>query len=155
MMNLDFFDLFGDPYMRENNGRGFFLAGVALGILAAGQVAPKDEGEKKQSIDTAPIYKQLTFGRLKRRDILKHLGRVPELSRAYNIKCAGMLESLTAKAGEFLFLGDGGEMGIEGNFAFSVGFLDARNYFWEKIFKEYKKTKKDDTNNPHPTTEEE
>jgi len=134
-MKLDFFDSFEDPYLKTDSGKGIFLAGVTLGMLALGQ----SEG----SIDSAPIFKQLNFGRMKKRDILRHIARVPELSKAYHLKYSGMIDSLCAKTGELLLLGSEREMGVDGNFVFSVAFLNARYYFWA-IFKSDKENKESD-----------
>jgi len=141
LMKLDFFNSFEDPYLKTESGQGVFLAGVTLGMLASGQ----SEG----SIDSAPIFKQLNFGRMKKRDILRHLARVPELSKAYHLKYSGMIDSLCGKTGELLLQGKDKEIGVDGNFVFSVAFLNARHYFWT-IFKSDKENKK-----PEHTTGEE
>lgn len=124
---LDFFDAFQDPYLKQDEGRGVFLAGVLLGMVAYGQAGGG-------AIDSAPLYKQLNFGRVQRRDLLKHMSRIPELTRVYQLKGAGRLEALCGKAGEMLLSGNGAELGVEGNFAFSVAFLNARDYYFKKIF---------------------
>lgn len=49
-----------------------------------------------------------------------------------------MIESLAARAGESLLMGSERELGVDGNFAFSVAFLNAKKYFWT-IFKSDKK----------------
>lgn len=127
-MKLDFFEEFRDPYLQTNEGRGIFLCGVVLGMVARGQAG------KGGSIDSAPMFKQLNFGKVQRRDILKHTARIPDLARVYNIDYAGMIESLCAKAGELLLTGECRELGVDGNFTFSVAFLNAPDYFFKKIF---------------------
>ena len=128
-MQLDFFEDFKDPYLKTEEGRGIFLSGVLLGMVARGQAG------KGNAIDSAPMYKQLNFGKVQRRDILRHMSRIPELARVYNLDYAGMIESLCAKSGELLMMGDNKEPGIDGNFAFSMAFLNAPDYFFKKIFK--------------------
>ena len=125
-MHLELFDGFGDPYLKTETGQGVFLAGVTLGMIALGQ--------SSDSVDSAPIFKQLNFGRMKKRDILRHMARVPELTKAYHLEFSGMIDSLCAKSGEFLLKGKERDMGVDGNFVFSVAFLNARHYFWA-IFK--------------------
>lgn len=109
-----------------------FLSGLVLGMIASKQV------ETGVAIDASPMYKQLHFGRMQRRDLLRLMARVPELTRRYeNISAslAGMIESLCAKAGKLLMEGEPQELGVEGNFAFSVAFLNAPDYFFGRIFK--------------------
>lgn len=125
---LKFLDEFKDPYMQEQTGKGVFLAGVVLGMVARGQAG------KGGSIDAAPMFKQIHFGRMLRRDLRHLMGRVPELTRAYHLPYAGMIDSLCGEAGELLMKGEAKELGVEGNFAFSVAFLTAPDHFW-KIFK--------------------
>lgn len=132
-MRFDFFDDFADPYLKTESGKGVFCAGIALGMVALGQAG------KEGTIDRAPLFKQMNFGRMKKRDISRHLARVPELTRAYHLDYAGMIESLTAQSGELLLRGNERELGVDGNFAFSVAFLNAKKYFWV-IFKSEKKS---------------
>ena len=98
-------------------------------MIARGQVG------KGGPIDAAPMYKQLHFGRMQRRDLLRLMARVPELGRVYNISYAGMIESLCAEAGKLLMEGKAVELGVEGNFAFSIAFLNAPDYFFGRIFR--------------------
>ena len=132
-MRLEFFEKFKDPYMQKDNpeGRGVFLAGIVFGMIARGQVDGKDS-----NIDAAPIYKQLNFGRMQYRDIRDHMSRVPGLTRMYDIPGAGWIESLCGEAGKLLMEGGSKDLGIDGNFAFSVAFLNARHYFFDEIFKD-------------------
>ncbi|BBB93535.1 TM1802 family CRISPR-associated protein [Methylomusa anaerophila] len=127
-MNLDWLGDFSDPYLRTPLGQGVFLSGIILGVVAKGQVGNSGD------IDSAPMFKQIMFGKMQRRDLLRHLARVPELLGAYDglKKSAPYIRQLSGKTGELLLKG-GGELGVEGNFAFSVAFLNARDYYW-KIF---------------------
>jgi hypothetical protein len=125
-MHLEFFDSFEDPYLKTETGQGVFLAGVTLGMLALGQAG--------DSVDSAPIFKQQNFGRMKKRDILRHMARVPELVKAYHLEYGNLVNALCAKAGELILQGKDREIGVDGNFVFSVAFLNARHYFWT-IFK--------------------
>ncbi len=125
-MNLDWLEGFSDPYLNTPVGQGVFLGGVVLGMIARNQISKGDE------IDSAPLFKQIMFGKMQRRDLLRHLSRVPELLLAYDIKYKMYFRELTGKAGELLLRGRG-EMGVDGNFAFSVAFLNANEYFW-RIF---------------------
>lgn len=132
-MDVSFFGEFKDPYLGTEEGQGAFLSGVSLGMLARGQIA------KGASIDSSPLYKQLRFGRLQRRNITALMSRVPELARATmgenSTGLAGMIESLCAKAGDLIMRGGDAELGVNGNFAFSVAFMNAPDYFYGKIFK--------------------
>jgi hypothetical protein len=132
-MNLDFFNEFKDPYLQTDEGKGIFLSGIALGMLAKGQLP------KGATIDSAPLYKQIRFGRLQKRNLMALVSRVPELARTtlddQNEGYAGMIESLCAKSGVLIIQGGGDDLGVNGNFAFSVAFLNAPDYFFGKIFK--------------------
>jgi hypothetical protein len=135
-MNFDFFQNYEEPYLKTDTGKGVFLAGVTLGMLALGQA---------ETIDSAPIFKQLNFGRMKKRDILRHMSRVPELTKAYHLDYSGMIDSLCARSGEFLLMGKDRDIGVDGNFVFSIAFMNARHFFWT-IFKSSKKTEEQDSN---------
>ncbi len=130
-MKLDFFADFSDPYLQKPGGQGAFLAGVALGMIVQGQA-------KDNAIDSTPLFKQLNFGRLKLRDLKRQLARVPELLKAYEIKyknidISNMIHDLAGKSGELLLQDEKYELGVEGNFAFTTGFINANEYFW-RIF---------------------
>lgn len=127
-MQVEFFKDFQDPYMRDPGGQGVFLSGLVFGMIARGQVG------KGGAIDASPMYKQLHFGRMQRRDLARLMARVPELTRVYDLPYAGMIESLCGEAGKRLLEGLSEELGVDGNFAFSIAFLNAPDYFW-KIFK--------------------
>lgn len=125
-MKLDWLNDFADPYLKTTSGQGVLLSGIILGMIARYQVS------KEEEIDSAPMFKQLMFGKMQRRDLLRHLSRVPELIRAYDIPYKRLLEKLSGKAGDLLLKGTA-EMGVDGNFVFSVAFLNASDYFW-RIF---------------------
>jgi hypothetical protein len=131
-VNIDFFNEFKDPYLQTDEGKGIFLAGITLGILAKSQIA------KGEPIDSAPLYKQIRFGRLQKRNLMALWAKVPTLTRTtlHETKegYAGMIESLYAKSGELIVRGGGADLGVNGNFAFSVAFLNAPDYFFRKIF---------------------
>jgi len=120
--DLKWMDVFADPYLRTEGGRGVFLAGVTLGMVARGQA-------RGTSIDAAPLFKQMNFGRMQMRDLRAHLGRIPELSRHYELQSPGRVEQLAALSGDLLLRGGESELGVNGNFAFAVAFLGAWNYF--------------------------
>ncbi|WP_333871732.1 TM1802 family CRISPR-associated protein [Desulforamulus putei] len=122
-MKLDFLSKFADPVMQTAAGQGAFLAGVVLGMVAMGQA-------KDGNIDGAPLFKQMTFGRMKRRDLKRHLTRVPELVKAYDLKYKDLIRKLAAYAGELILQDEGSELGVDGNFAFATAFMNAREYFW-------------------------
>ncbi|WP_270553774.1 TM1802 family CRISPR-associated protein [Cloacibacillus evryensis] len=152
-MKLEFLDNFKDPYLATTEGRGVFLSGVVLGMLAQAQTPPGG------TVDAAPIYKQLNFGRMRRRDLRTHMSRITTLIDVYvkdpnpgkeadsddadakdtfKIKdyaaFAQMLKSLAGLSVEMLLSCGERDLGVDGNFTFSVAFLNAPNYFW-KIFK--------------------
>lgn len=122
-MDLSFFEQFSDDYLRKYEGKGVFLAGVTLGMLARGQV---DKGE---SIANSPLFKQLNFGKMQLRDLKRHLARVPELTRVYKVRVPGWLEQLAAEAGSLMLKSGISELGVNGNFAFSIAFLNAWQYY--------------------------
>ena len=115
-MKLEWLNEFADPYLRTAGGQGVF-SGIVLGMAARYQVS------KEEDIDAAPMFKQIMFGKMQRRDLLRHLSRVPELIRAYDIPYR-ISEQLSGLAGDLLLKGTT-EMGVDGNFAFSVAFLNA------------------------------
>jgi len=128
-MNFDFFDELKDEFLQTNAGKGVMLAGIALGILA-----DQHGREKDMNTSDTPLFKQINWGRLDYRDLKKHMARIPELIKAYNIKYASLINALNAKAGEFILMSDAKGMGIDGNFVFTVGFVRCNDYFW-RIFK--------------------
>ena len=132
-MNLDWMEAFSDPYLKTPAGQGVFLGGVVLGMVAKNQIKNRDEIDSAP-LFKAPLFKQMMFGKMQRRDLLRHLSRVPELLRAYDINCKSFYryQKLIGKVGDLLYQGSG-EMGVDGNFAFSVAFLNATEYFW-RIF---------------------
>lgn len=135
-MNLDWIGGFSDPYLKTPDGQGVFLGGIVLGIVAKYQSVPGGD------VDSAPMFKQIMFGKMQRRDLLRHLSRVPELLRAYDIPYKIYIKQLSGRLGDLLLHG-GGEMGVDGNFAFSVAFLNAYEYFW-RIFGKQEEPKNDE-----------
>lgn len=135
-MNLSLFDNLADEYLRKPQGRGVFLAGVVIGYIASCQVGLEHD------IKNAPLFKQIQFGRLDMKSLKKHLARIPQLLAAYSesIVAPHLVSALAAEAGRLILMGKDRELGIEGNFAFTVGFGNATRYFWQV----FKKDDKDD-----------
>lgn len=136
-MNLEFFREFKDPYIQNEQGKGIFLAGVVLGYIAKSQVG------SEKDIKNAPLFKQIQFGRMDMKNLKKQLARVPQLLAAYSDKrgeisivAPHLVSVLSAEAGKMILSGTGAELGTEGNFAFTVGFVNANNYFWRVFRKE-------------------
>ncbi len=129
-MNTDFFDKFRDKYFQMDFGRGVFLAGVAIGKLANAQLG--DSRDKK--IEDAPLFKQINFGKMTLKELKRHIARIPELTKAYRIDYSEMIESLASEAGKLMLSGGSKELGVDGNFAFTVAFMNSEEYFF-KIFK--------------------
>ena len=125
-MKLEWIEEFADHYLQTPSGKGVFLAGIVLGMVARAQ---------DKDLSSAPMFKQIMFGKMQRRDLLRHLGRLPELLRAYDVKYTFYIQQLAGRCGELLLTG-GSEMGVEGNFAFSVAFLNSNDYFWRIFAKE-------------------
>lgn len=125
-MNLDFFRNFKDPYMQKPLGQGVFLAGVLLGYMAERQVGA--DGDISQS----PLFKQIQFGRMDKLNLKRILSRVPQLLAAYreDMKYTAYMSKLGAVATELILQEEDEELGVNGNFAFATGFINARNYFW-------------------------
>jgi len=133
-MNLDFLNDFDDPYLKTERGKGVFLAGVLLGYIASRQAKGRDK-----DIGESPLFKQIQFGHLDLKRLKSFLARVPQLTIAYadDLKYTGYINQLTAKVIELLLEEGPSEMGVDGNFVFTVGFTNANKYFWE-IFKQEK-----------------
>jgi len=128
-VKLDFFDAFQDPYIQDEQGKGIFLAGVVLGYIA------KCQAGSEKDIKNAPLFKQIQFGRMDMKNLKKLLARIPQLLAAYDSVVAPHLVSLlSAQAGKMILSGNQQDLGVEGNFAFTVGFINANEYFW-KIFR--------------------
>jgi hypothetical protein len=121
-MELGFLDQFADPYLKTETGKGVFLGGIVLGLVATQQV-------ERGALENAPLCKQIAFGRMQLRDIRRLLARVPELTKAYRLKNAGRVAQLLGAAGDFLFAGKERDLGVDGNFAFSVAFTNAWRYY--------------------------
>lgn len=139
-MNLSLLDRFQDEYLRTPQGQGVFLAGVVLGYLALSQV------ESEEKIKDAPLFKQIQFGRLDMKSLRRLLARVPQLLAAYSdsIKAPQLVSALLAEAGRLMLEGGNDVLGVDGNFAFTVGFGNARSYFWQIFKKEAKEAKEDE-----------
>jgi len=135
-MNLSFFDGFQDEYLQKPQGRGVFLAGVALGCMAACQV------ENESKIKDAPLFKQIQFGRLDMKNLRRFLARLPQLEAAYaeavNNRKLYQLSFLAAEADRLMLEGGAKELGVDGNFAFTAGFGNAIRYYWQIFKKEDK-----------------
>ncbi|MGC9218856.1 MAG: TM1802 family CRISPR-associated protein [Athalassotoga sp.] len=129
-MNFDFFNELSDKYLQTNFGRGVFLSGIVLGMIAN----EESESENK-AVENAPLYKQINFGKMSLRELKNHFSRIPELIKAYNIEHSEMIRSLAAEAGELILTDKAKDLGVDGNFAFTVAFMNSRDYFWGKIFK--------------------
>ena len=130
-MTIDFFKEFQDPYLHSPEGQGVFLAGICLGQLANRQV---QNGGK---IDDSPLFKQMNFGKMTMRDLHRHLSRVPELTRAYHLGNAATVELIMSKAGALLLQAGSDEMGVKGNFAFTIAFMNSYEYI-KKMFQDAK-----------------
>lgn len=139
-MNLDLFEQFRDEYLRTPQGQGVFLAGVALGYLALSQVESEDK------IKDAPLFKQIPFGRLDLRNLKRLMARIPQLVRAYSdkIKAPQFLSALAAEAERLMLVGGDSTLGVDGNFAFTAGFVNARTYFWQIFKKDNQEVKEDE-----------
>lgn len=126
-MNTDIFTRFNDPYMQSAMGQGAFLAGILLGYMAQRQAGSNDDVSK------SPLFKQIQFGRLDIVHLKRLLSRVPTLLAAYreDMKYTGLMSRLSAAATEQLLQTGDEDLGVNGNFAFAAGFLNARKYFWD------------------------
>ncbi|WP_334139355.1 TM1802 family CRISPR-associated protein [Thermovirga lienii] len=128
-MNLVFFEEFADPYLKGDFGKGVFLAGVALGMMA------KEQAGRGGDWNNSPLFKQISFGRLQLRDLKRHLSRAPELIKAYDMNYTKIIEALVAKAGMLILSGGSKELEADGNFVFAIAFMNAPTICFEKIFK--------------------
>lgn len=141
-MKLDFLSDFEDPYLQSERGKGVFLAGVLLGYMARCQVG------KEGDIKKAPLFKQIDFGRMDLKRLKRQLARVPQLISAYEgmQKHSYLINRLAAEVGRLILSGNG-DLGIDGNFAFTVGFGNAASYFWKIFGKEGKEELDDEGGN--------
>jgi len=131
----DWLESFKDPVMQKPLGKGAFYSGVVLGFIASCQAS------KGGSLSSAPLFKKLTFGKLKKRDVKQQLSEVPMLINVYNVPYNREITELATLAGEAL-LQSTEELGVDGNFILSTAFLNAWNYFY-KLYPEIKnKTEK-------------
>lgn len=126
-MNTAIFEQFHDPYIQGPAGQGIFLAGVLLGYMAERQAGADGD------ISKSPLFKQIQFGRMDKMNLKRILGRVPQLLAAYReeMKYTAYMNQLGAAALELMLQAGDEEMGVNGNFAFAAGFINARRYFWE------------------------
>jgi len=131
-MNLEFLESFKDEFIGSDEGKGIMLAGISLGMLADQQ-----RKDPQMTVADTPLFKQINWGKLDYRDLKKHMARVPELTRAYNVKYASLINALNAKSGEFMLMSAAKRMGPDGNFTFTVGFVRCNDYFWQ-VFKSQK-----------------
>lgn len=142
LMNWEVFNKFHDPYMQTPAGQGAFLAGVLLGYMADRQVG------KGGDISQSPLFKQIQFGRMDIVNLKRLLSRVPTLLAAYreDMKYTGYMNRISAAATELLLQTGDEDFGVNGNFAFATGFLNARQYFWD-LFPNTKKDAEDSEEN--------
>lgn len=139
-MNIEILDKFHDPYMQSPAGQGVFLAGVLLGYMAERQIG--NNGDITQS----PLFKQIQFGRMDMMNLKRLLGRVPNLLAAYreDMKYTDNMSRLAANSLELILQSGEENLGIDGNFTFAAGFVNARNYFWEIFPLKNKEQEKED-----------
>lgn len=136
-MNFGFFNELTDQYLQTDQGQGVFLAGVVLGYIAKCQVG------SEKDIKNSPRFKQIQFGRMDMKGLRRQMARVPQLLAAYDgVKPSHLVSALAAETGKKILSGNGTDLGIEGNFAFTVGFMNANEYFW-KIFRKEKEDEGD------------
>jgi len=128
----DWLESFKDPVMQKPLGKGAFYSGVVLGFIASCQAG------KGGSLSSAPLFKKLTFGKLKKRDVKQQLSEVPMLINVYNVPYNREITELATLAGEAL-LQSTEELGVDGNFILSTAFLNAWNYLY-KLYPEIKNT---------------
>jgi len=132
-VKLDFFDNMKDQYLKKPEGRGVFLSGVTMGMLASQQ--GESYGKK---LNETPLFKQINWGKMTYRDLKRLMSRIPELTNAYNAKYSDLINALNAKAGEMIMNGEAKKLGVDGNFAFTTGFTNYRTFFWQAFKKENK-----------------
>ena len=146
IVNLDFLEGLSDPYIKDHCGKGYLLAGVILGRLAwyqarkrgsdgetANEEGTVDEVENMPvDLTSSPIFKQLSLGRLDKYSLKKHLSRVPKLIGDYGVHDSNRMLALLGKIMELLMMCDS-DMGVDGNFAFTLGFVKWWEYYG-KIF---------------------
>jgi len=133
-VNLEWLESYNDPYIKKPIGKGIFLCGVLLGFIASCQ-----SGRGGQ-INNAPLFKKMTFGKLQKRDLKRHLSAVPTLLTVNDVPYFMQMTEMANLAGDYL-LQSTEDMGVDGNFIYSTAFLNAWAYFY-RLFPEIK-TKKD------------
>lgn len=123
-VTTEWIDGFNDPVMKNPLGRGAFFSGVVLGFIASCQAG------RGGSLSSAPLFKKLSFGKLKKRDVKKQLAQVPMLINVNDVPYSRQMIELATLAGEEL-LKSTEDFGVDGNFIFSTAFLNAWNYFYQ------------------------
>ncbi len=93
-MDLNWLEELKDPAIKKTGGRGAFLSGIVLGMVASCQVG------KGGHINDAPLFKKLFFGKLQTRDIKRQLSEFPTQLKAYDIPYQKQLTELTGMAAD-------------------------------------------------------
>lgn len=119
-LNLTFLEGYADPYLLTEAGKGVFLSGVVLGILAS---------QQSKDITSAPLFKQINFGRMQMRDLKGFLARVQGLAKAYQVENFGRISMLAGAAQDRLLKDGSADLGIDGNFVFASAFVNAWKYY--------------------------
>jgi len=135
-ITTDWIDSFKDPAMQKPLGKGAFFSGVVLGFIASCQVG------KGGSLSSAPLFKKLSFGKLKKRELKQQLSQVPMLINIYDVPYSWQITELANLASEALLQATE-ELGVDGNFIFSTAFLNAWNYLYQ-LYPQLKSTEKKD-----------
>ena len=147
--NIDFIEReFGhDPYMNTAEGKAALMAGIALGAMAWGETKwsmREDRVREKKSDDKhavrqvdAPLFKQIqsSMGHLSNREVRRQLSRVQMLLEAYESKYWYYISSICTLACELNAKSSWpNDLGVNGNFYFSLGFMNARTFMFDRIF---------------------
>ena len=136
-ITTDWIDSFKDPAMQKPLGKGAFFSGVVLGFIARCQV------DKGVSLSSAPLFKKLSFGKLKKRELKQQLSQVPMLINVYDVPYSWQQITELANLASEALLQATEELGVDGNFIFSTAFLNARNYLYQ-LYPQLKSTEKKD-----------
>jgi len=135
-ITTDWIDSFKDPAMQKPLGKGAFFSGVVLGFIARCQAG------KDGSLSSAPLFKKLSFGKLKKRELKQQLSQVPMLINVYDVPYSWQITELANLASEALLQATE-ELGVDGNFIFSTAFLNAWNYLYQ-LYPQLNSTEKKD-----------
>jgi len=135
-ITTDWIDSFKDPAMQKPLGKGAFFSGVVLGFIARCQAG------KDGSLSSAPLFKKLSFGKLKKRELKQQLSQVPMLINVYDVPYIWQITELANLASEALLQATE-ELGVDGNFIFSTAFLNAWNYLYQ-LYPQLNSTEKKD-----------